>query len=86
MEKSYVLIDCGLIHKYLVRKEEIEKIEDETLYIIKAIKDLGNHKIQNKGQKIVLSNGPEKLVFKKTDSNDNIFKYFLDEFENVEVL
>jgi hypothetical protein len=80
MENNYVLIDCGLIHKYLVKKEVIKFIKEETLLTIDEIKDLSNYTIENRDDKLVLSNESERLVFKKLDKEINCFKYFLDEY------
>jgi hypothetical protein len=78
---NYVLIDCGLIHKYLVKKEDIEKIEEETFYTVEVVKDLSSYTVENRDGTTILSNGSETLIFKMVENcNDKIFRYFLDEF------
>lgn len=77
---SYVLIDCGLIHKYLVKKEDIEKIEEDTFFAVEIVKDLSSYKVETKGDKMILSNGSETLAFKKVSGITNDFRYFLDEY------
>lgn len=81
MKNDYVLIDCGLIHKYLVKKSDIKTIEEETFYTVEIIKNLSDHTIENKKEKIIFSNEYEVLTFKLVENcNDEIFRYFLDEF------
>lgn len=72
------LIDCGLIHKYLIAKEDIEKFEEKTFLTISVIKDLSGYKIERENDKLILSNGTEKLIFKKVKVGD--LEYMLDEF------
>lgn len=75
----YVLIDCGLIHKYAVLREDIKVIESNTLYAVKVIKDLSDYKIKITYNKMILSNESEKLVFKKVKTSKEL-KWILDEF------
>ncbi len=85
LNNNYVLIDCGLIHKYLVKKEDINKIEEDTIFIVEIVKDFSDYKIENIDSKLVLSNGSERLVFKKVSGNiseNNKFIYFLDKYED----
>ena len=77
---NYVLIDCELIHKYLVKKKNIKFIEEETLLTIAAIQDLSGYKVENRNDKLILKNESERLVFKKADKKVACFEYFLDEF------
>ncbi|WP_291634776.1 hypothetical protein [Clostridium sp.] len=75
---NYVLIDCGLIHQYLIKKEDIEKLEDETFYTVETVKDLSDYKIENKDDKLIFTKGSETLTFKKV-AVDMYLKYALDE-------
>lgn len=86
MENNYVLIECGLIHKYAVKKDDIKRIEDETLYTIKVEKDLSTYKMEDKEYEMIFDNEVERLIFKKVfgSSTDDIFKYYLDEFNSYE--
>lgn len=86
INNDYVLIDCGLIHKYAVKRDNVKKIEDKTLYTVKVIKDLGNYKLEDKECELIFDNGIERLIFLKTfgSSTDDIFKYYLDEFKSYE--
>lgn len=49
---NYVLIDCNFIHYYLLKKSDIEKVENEAFYNIKIIKEFNNdfkaERIENK--------------------------------------
>lgn len=78
MLNNNVLVDCGLIHKYLINKEDIEKIEVETFYNVEIVKTLSDYEVKNEADKLTLSNGSEVLVFKKV--NNSYLKYMLDEF------
>ena len=85
LNNNYVLIDCGLIHKYLVKKEDIEVIEEETLFTVEIVQDLSNYKVENRDGKIILSDGSETLTFKMVENcKDGLFKYFLHEFVTLE--
>lgn len=75
----YVLISCGLIHKYAVLKEDIKTIEDNTLYAVKILKDLSSYKIRIDYNKMVFYDESEKLIFKKTEISKEL-KWILDEF------
>lgn len=76
---EYVLIDCGLIHKFLVKKDNIKKLEDETFYSVKVVNNLENYKVIIEDDKLEIGNGSDLLVFKKVDI-DKYLKYMLDEF------
>ena len=76
---KYVLINCGLIHKYLIKKEDIKKLENETFYTVIIVNNLENYKARIEYNKLVLSNGSDVLIFKKVDT-DKYLKYMLDEF------
>jgi len=75
----YVLIDCGLIHKYAILREDIKTIEDNTLYTVKIIKDLSDYKIRIAYNKMIFFNGFEKLIFSKVETSKEL-KWILDEF------
>lgn len=75
----YVLIDCGLIHKYAIKKEEIKIIEDTTLYTVKVLKDLSDYKIRIAYNKMIFDNGSEKLIFKKVETSKEL-QWMLAEF------
>jgi hypothetical protein len=77
---KYVLADLGLIHKYLINADNIARIEDESFFVITVEKDLSNYKITKVGDKLLLSNGAETLVFNHIDSRYEDFSYYLDEF------
>lgn len=68
----YVLIDCGLIHKYAILRSDIKNIEDTTLYTVKILKDLSDYKIKIINNKMIFSNGSEKLVFKKIEASKEL--------------
>jgi hypothetical protein len=74
-----MLIDCGLIHRYAVLREDIKTIENTTFYTVKVIKDLSDYKIRISYNKMILSNRSEKLVFKKVETSKEL-KWMLDEF------
>ena len=76
---KYVLINCGLIHKFLIKKEDIKKLEDETFYTVEIIRDLNDSVVENKDDNLILSNGSETFKFKRVDT-DKYLKYMLDEF------
>jgi hypothetical protein len=76
---NYVLVDCGLIHKYLINKEDIEKIENETFYTVDVLNDLIEYEVKEEANKLVFSNGSETLAFRKVDT-DKYLNYILDEF------
>lgn len=75
----YVLIDCGLIHKYAIKREDIKIIEDTTLYTVKILKDLSDYKIKISYNKMIFYNESEKLIFKKNQSS-SLLIWMLDEF------
>lgn len=68
----YVMIDCGLIHKYAILRENIKTIEDTTLYTVKVLKDLSDYKIKIINNKMIFSYGSEKLVFKKVETSKEL--------------
>lgn len=74
----YVLAECGLIHKYLLKKEDIKRIE--TFFTITIVKDLSGYEVVKSENKITLSNGSETLVFKKSERTMWDFVYYLDEY------
>lgn len=68
----YVIIDCGLIHKYAILREDIKTIEDTTLYTVKILKDLSNYKIKIVNNRMIFSSGAEKLVFMKVETSKEL--------------
>lgn len=79
MGNNYVLIDCGLIHKYVVKRENIKTIEDTTFYTVKVLKELSSYKVKLMNNKRIFSCGSEKLVFMKVNTSKKL-KWMLDEF------
>ncbi|MDP4144476.1 MAG: hypothetical protein Q8936_08350 [Bacillota bacterium] len=76
----YVLADCSLIHKYLIKKEAIKTIEDSTFFTVKILKELGSFNEEIRNNKLILSNGSEVLTFTKNEKAFQYFNYYLDEF------
>lgn len=80
MKVMYVLAECGLVHKYLLKKEDIKRIEEETFLTVTVVKELDGHQIVEGQNKIILNNGSETLVFKKAERKMWDFVYYLDEY------
>lgn len=72
---DYLLIDCGLIHQYAIKKENLKVIEDTTLYTVKIIKNLSewHMKVYN-GQMIFFING-EEISFKKLEDSNKLLSW-----------
>lgn len=68
----YVLIDCGLIHKFAILGENIKTIEDNTLYTVKVLKDLSDYKIRISYNKMIFSRGSEKLIFNRVNTSKEL--------------
>lgn len=79
MNNDYILIDCGLIHKYCIKRNDIKIIEDTTLYTVKVLKDLSSYKVKLMNNKKIFSNKSEKLTFNKMKSS-SVLKWALDEY------
>ncbi|WP_234121190.1 hypothetical protein [Clostridium hydrogenum] len=76
---DYILIDCGLIHQYAIRKQHKKFIENVTLYDIRIIKDLSSYDMELINNKIIFSNGSDRVVFKKVETSGEL-QWMLDEF------
>lgn len=75
----YVLIDCGLIHKFAVKREDIKSIDDNTFYTVSVIKDLSDYKIRISYNKMIFYNESEKLIFNKVNTSKEL-QWMLAEF------
>lgn len=68
----YVLVDCGLIHKYAILRSDIKNIEDNTLYTVKVIKDLSDYKIKIINNKMIFTNESEEIVFMNVETSKEL--------------
>lgn len=76
---DYVLIDCGLIHQHLIKKENTEKLENETFFTVQIVNELIDYKIKNNVPELILISGSETLKFKRVNT-DKYLEFMLDEF------
>lgn len=76
----YVLAECGLVHKYLFKKENVKNIEEKTLLTVNILKDLSNYTMTKNDKYIVFRNDIETLRFKKSERAIEEFQFYLDEY------
>lgn len=68
----YILVDCGLIHKFAILRSDIKTLEDTTLYTVKVLKDLSDYKIRIDYNKMIFYNRSEKLIFRRVETSEEL--------------